>query len=132
MGFLKKHFGDRYRKNSYSQCGEDLIVDFLRKRIKLKYEFNYLDIGAFHPSRFSNTFYFYKKRFSGVCVEPNPDACNLIKTKRRRDSVINAGVGSDKCLADFYVIKGGTLSTFSKEEAKKCEQNPVFNGHSQT
>jgi FkbM family methyltransferase len=120
MSLLKKYFGDRYRKYVYAQCGEDIIVDFLRKRLGLKKEFTYLDVGAFHPSRFSNTYYFYRKGFTGVCVEPDPQLCREIAARRRRDKVLNIGIGlSSDPYADFYQMSSRTLNTFSREEAER-------------
>jgi len=44
--------------NSYSQNYEDLIVE---KFFGRKYRSKYLEIGAYHPTRLSNTYRFYKK-----------------------------------------------------------------------
>ncbi len=46
---------DKYSTKSYSQEGEDLILHriFERKRIGF-----YVDAGAHHPFRFSNTIFF--------------------------------------------------------------------------
>ena len=43
----------------YSQEGEDMILSymFIQKRT-IGF---YMDVGAHHPNRFSNTYYFYKK-----------------------------------------------------------------------
>lgn len=120
MSFFRKYFGDRYRKYTYAQCGEDIIIDFLRKRLGLKQEFTYLDVGAFHPSRFSNTYFFYRKGFSGVCVEPDPELCRIIANKRSRDKVLNVGLGfTSEPYADFYQMSSRTLNTFSREEAER-------------
>jgi hypothetical protein len=54
--------------NSYAQFREDTILDrFFKKSTGF-----YIDIGANHPDRFSNTKKFYKKGWSGINIEPNP------------------------------------------------------------
>lgn len=114
-----------YGRISYSQFGEDLLVDTALTRLLISQP-TYLDIGAHHSRYLSNTFYLYRKGCHGVCVEPNPVLCKEIKEHRDRDICINAGVGFDSAeFADFYVMKNSTLSTFSKDEAEQIERlNP--------
>lgn len=109
-------------KISFSQCGEDLIVDFvLRETLHIKQP-SYLDIGAYHPSLLSNTYHFYKLGGRGVCVEPDPILCAAIKQTRPRDICLNAGVGLTATdTADFYVMSVGTLNTFSRQEAERYQ-----------
>ena len=55
-------------QTTYSQTGEDLILDIL---LKDKPKGFYIDIGGNHPKKFNNTFLFYKKGWDGINVEPN-------------------------------------------------------------
>jgi FkbM family methyltransferase len=111
---------------SYSQFGEDTIVNnLLLKDLAFK-TMSYLDIGANNPQFISNTFLFYEKGFSGVLVEPNSSLCEKLKAERPRDTVLNVGVGIDENVkeADFYQFgeENDGLSTFSAEEAKYWEE----------
>ena len=54
----------------------------------------YIDIGAGHPFRWSNTARLYRKGWSGTLVEPNPARAVLLKRFRRRDRVVQALVGA--------------------------------------
>lgn len=104
---------------TYSQCGEDLILASLFYKLSIAKP-TYLDIGANHPTYISNTYYFYLRGSSGVCVEPNPFLAKKIRKVRSRDVVIEAGIGvSQQTEADFYLFPKSAhgLSTFSKEEA---------------
>lgn len=102
---------------SYSQCGEDLIVRFIFKVLKIEKP-TYIDIGAHHPEYLSNTYLLYKNGSSGVCVEPDPTLFEQIKRKRPKDICLNIGIGSTEAtLADFFVMSTKVLSTFSKKEA---------------
>jgi len=108
---------------SYSQTGEDLIIEFLvaAKRIQA---FTYLDIGANHPVKLNNTFKFYEKGCMGVSVEPDPVLYAILSAKRKNDICLNigiAGISSDS--ADFYIMEEGLLNTFSKVEAEQLELN---------
>ena len=48
---------DLYANKSYSQEGEYMI---LRRIFENENTGFYVDVGAHHPKRFSNTYYFYK------------------------------------------------------------------------
>ena len=67
---LSHIFFDLYAIKCYSQEGEDMI---LRRIFEEKNGF-YVDVGAHHPRRFSNTYYFYKQGWTGISIEPNPQA----------------------------------------------------------
>src|SRR6266404_5627195 len=72
-----------------SQFGEDKIVASL-----LPEKGTYLDIGAYHPHLYSNTYLLYKKGWSGTVVEPNPDMFVLWRVFRPKDTFVNCAVGS--------------------------------------
>jgi FkbM family methyltransferase len=108
-----------YRKISYSQCCEDLIIEYICNIIDMN-NLTYVDIGAHHPVQLSNTYLFYKKGCSGVCIEPDPTLYSELKNKRRRDLCLNVGVGiGHDCKADYYIMTSKTLNTFSKETAER-------------
>lgn len=117
------------QKISFSQCGEDLIVDFLFTwQLGIK-SIVYMDIGAHHPFRLNNTYLFYKRGCTGVNIEPDSTLFELIKKERPRDFNINKGIGfGDKTeIADFYIMSLNALNTFSKEEAERVNR---IKGHS--
>ncbi len=111
----------RDAKHSYAQAGEDLIIDFIAKAMQLE-NMTYLDIGAHHPTHFSNTYLFYKRGCHGVLVEPDPELNTAIKRVRPRDVCIEAGVGLRSTnTSQFFVMSTRTLNTFSEIEAKRYE-----------
>ncbi len=121
MSLVTRFFPQRFGKMSYSQLGEDLILDQIFNSLDV-FKPLYLDIGAYHPVHLSNTFRFYRKGASGVCVEPDPNRYAYFKRLRKRDICLNVGVGSDdQANADYYVFSPPTLNTFSKEEAQRYQ-----------
>lgn len=106
---------NRYFKGSYSQKGEDLMID---KYFNHKKKGFYIDIGASHPTKLSNTRFFYDKGWWGINVEPNPTRIGLFLEQRKRDINLNVGIGSRIKKAVFYRFEGAALSTFSEKEAK--------------
>lgn len=112
------HFRDEITickpKKSYSQIGEDLIVDHFLGHKKNGF---YVDIGAYHPVHLSNTHLFYARGWNGLQVEPDFKRSLLFKKYRPRSTTLNVGVGNTESEKNFYVFKEEALSTFSKESA---------------
>ena len=109
-------------KKSYSQSGEDLIIDYIFTNYLHIPRPTYLDIGAHHPTYLSNTYLFYKKGCCGVCVEPDRTLYDEIRKKRCNDTCLNVGVGlAGASKAPFYIMSEKTLNTFSQEEAERYQ-----------
>lgn len=109
-----------FRKYSYSQSGEDLIIKFLLEMLHGRRPKKYLDIGANHPFYISNTALFYAEGGSGILIEPDPYLANLLRNKRSRDTVMQSGVHfSGEKKADFYIFDTPTLNTFSSHEMER-------------
>lgn len=116
--FSIKSLLNKNHKISYSQCGEDIIVDFIFKLLKNN-NITYLDIGAHSPTYLNNTYLFYNNNCRGVCVEPDPDLYEELKKVRNKDICLNMGIGASKdSEADFYIMSTKTLNTFSREDAE--------------
>ena len=122
--FLKRKL-KVYKKYSYSQCGEDLIIDFLFETLKIKYP-TYLDLGAHHPCYLSNTYRFYRTGSVGVNIEADPALIGAFKKIRPRDQNINVGIGPKAGFLDLYVMSVPTLNTFSLEEAERFKKESGF------
>lgn len=106
-------------KNSYSQKGEDLIID---KLLNYKREGLYIDVGASDPNRFSNTKRFYKRGWHGINIEPNPDKFSKFIKKRPRDINLNLGIANTDQRLSFYMFIPNNVSTFSKKEAESSKK----------
>ncbi len=77
---------------SFSQFGEDLFInDFFSDQKKGKY----VDLGAFHPMRLSNTYLLHKRGWSGTNVDLNPISIDLFNIARKTDNNVCALI-SDK------------------------------------
>jgi FkbM family methyltransferase len=119
-----KLFFKKLYKKTYSQCGEDVIIEFLFGMMGIKQP-NYLDIGANEPIKFNNTYYFFKNKGSkGVLIEPNPMLAPALKSKRTGDTLLSCGIGfnNKEEEADFYVMDWHVFNTFSKEAAYETQE----------
>lgn len=102
--------------NSYSQNGEDKIIE---KLFDKDYVGKYLEIGAYHPKRLSNTYRFYKKGWRGVVIEPNPNIKKLFIRFRPQDIFMNVGISDKSQVLNYYQFLIPALNTFSQVEADK-------------
>jgi FkbM family methyltransferase len=120
-----------HKKYSYSQTGEDVIIDFIFQHILRLPNFTYFDIGAHHPTYLSNTALFYKNGMTGICVEPDPVLHEKIVKARSKDTCLNIGIGfnEDENLEEeleFYIMSARTLNTFSRQEAERLNSEGQY------
>jgi FkbM family methyltransferase len=101
-------------RRSYSQEGEDMIYRSFFENRK-HYKGFYIDVGAHHPFRYSNTLYFYQKGWRGINIEPTPAAKKLFDIFRKRDINLNLGISLDQGMLPFYCFNEPALNSFSKE-----------------
>lgn len=106
----------RYFLSSYSQQGEDLVIDELLGKKKRGF---YVDVGAHDPIRFSNTKRFYDKGWKGINIDPNPALIEKFKKERNKDINLALGVSKRNGLLEFSEFFPSTLSTFSEAEAEQ-------------
>lgn len=106
-------------RKSYSQQGEDIVLFHVLRDVLKVNPPTYMDVGAAHPVRSNNTYLLYGTGGHGVLVEPNPMFAKLLREKRPRDTVVEAGIGVTSAeAADYYEIKDAPmLNTFSAEQA---------------
>jgi FkbM family methyltransferase len=103
-------FINRHWQKSYSQEGEDLI---LYRLIYGKIEKGfYVDVGAHHPKRFSNTYFFYKKGWQGINIEPMPGSKYLFNLYRPRDINLEIPISSKEEILTYYIFNDPALNGF--------------------
>ena len=107
---------DWFGKRSFAQSGEDIIADI---ELGKKKKGAYIDVGAFHPKLFSNTYLFYKRGWRGVCIEPRPEAKEAFEKVRPGDKFVGMGVGEKKDVLEYFEFADGAANTFSAEQAEK-------------
>ena len=105
-----------FANRSWSQEGEDMI---LRRLFGNRGSGFYVDVGAHHPRRFSNTHYFYRQGWRGINIEPNPDGHALLKLFRRRDRNINCGVSDQEGTLPYYRFDEPALNTLDRDTAER-------------
>ncbi|MDB5146688.1 MAG: FkbM family methyltransferase [Mucilaginibacter sp.] len=99
---------------SYSQEGEDMVLRSFFEG-KKNYKGYFVDVGAHHPYRYSNTLFFYQKGWKGINIEPTPGAIKAFNIFRRKDINLNIGVSDRRDKLIFYCFNEPALNGFSKE-----------------
>jgi FkbM family methyltransferase len=99
-----------FRRSAYGQWAEDLLIGGLAPE-KMGF---YIDIGAFHPMHYSNTYLLYKRGWRGIAVDPNASTGTLFRMHRPRDTFVQSGVGKTKDTLPYYVFNHQSCNTFSE------------------
>lgn len=114
-----------YSLKSYSQEGEDMILRRIFETVETGF---YVDIGAHHPRRFSNTYFFYKKGWSGINVDATPGSMKLFKQIRNKDINIEAAIAEEEKELTFFMFKEQALNTFDAElSIIRSNTQPIIN-----
>ena len=115
-----------YRMESYSQQGEDLILRILFSHLERGF---YVDVGAFAPKRFSNTYFFYKRGWRGINIDATPGAVSTFNRQRPRDINVEAAVAGDSRDMTLYMFNAQEVNTLSPglaEQETKHSARPLL------
>ncbi len=109
---------------SFSQEGEDILLARMFNDGRVG---TYVDVGAHHPYRFSNTYKFYRLGWRGINVDAMPGSMELFRKRRSRDINLELGVAEEAGEMTFNVFSEPALNTFDAAIAKAREQdgNPI-------
>lgn len=105
----------------YGQDGEDLILDRLFEHQALGF---YVDVGAHHPARFSNTYLFYKRGWHGINIDAMPGGMRNFELMRPRDINIECGVAGSAGKLMYHRFNEPALNTFDAVEAQLKNKPP--------
>jgi FkbM family methyltransferase len=100
---------DSFVRRSWSQEGEDILLSRL---FEGKEQGFYVDVGAHHPRRFSNTQYFYRRGWRGINIEPNPEAAKAFRIERPGDINLQTAISDVPGKLTYYVFDEPALNTF--------------------
>lgn len=103
---------------SYSQNKEEhFIIEYFNGKVG-----KCIDIGAFHPFKFSNTRRLIELGWSAVLVEPAPSLFKLFEELYSTDNnitILNCAIGDTTDHVKFYESEGDAVSTTSEEHREK-------------
>lgn len=105
---------------SYSHQGEDAPLQAILKWVK---NGTYVDVGAYHPTLYSNTYAFYKKGWKGIVIDPNSDMKPLFALVRPRDTFVHSAVGEKAEERPYYMFDDGAYNSFDEARARGWESS---------
>ena len=114
-----QHQASTFLNLSFSQEGEDLVLYRLFGNKPTGF---YIDIGAHHPFRFSNTCKFHLMGWKGINIDPLPGSMKLFDEHRPNDINLEIAI-LDKKGDDlkYYVFDEPALNTFDAEAAIRLD-----------
>jgi len=115
--YLNSHAG-----TYYSQEGEDIL---LSRIFGEQTEGFYVDVGAHHPRRFSNTCFFYKRGWRGINIDALPGSMKVFQKFRPRDINLELAVSEREQVLTYYMFNEPALNGFSKTISEK-RQTDVY------
>jgi FkbM family methyltransferase len=112
----------KFLNRSYSQEGEDMILSrFLNKRNGF-----FVDVGAHHPIRFSNTFKFYNSGWRGINIDAMPGSMEVFKKIRQQDINLEIPISDVDEKIKYYIFNETALNSLNEEEARKKAEIPGY------
>jgi FkbM family methyltransferase len=104
-----------------SQFDEDKQI---LKNFPKNYSGIYLDVGAFHPIKVSNTYRMYKNGWKGINIDMNPFSIELFKYARPKDINICAAISNKESYQISYFHNDQSpLNTIDKNHTKFLKSN---------
>lgn len=118
----------KYHHISFSQQGEDIL---LSRMFSDKNNGFYVDIGAHHPTRFSNTYYFYLKGWNGINIDANPGSMDEFNRIRPRNVNLEIAISDTEEKLKFYRMSDRALNSFSEQHIEHIISNSTYKNVSQ-
>ena len=109
--YLNSHAG-----TFYSQEGEDVLLGRIFGDQSTGF---YVDVGAHHPKRFSNTYFFYKRGWRGINIDALPGSMKVFQKLRPRDINLEIAISEKEQILTYYMFNEPALNCFSKTISTK-------------
>ena len=114
----------RYHSHSYALEGEDLI---LAECFHYRRNGFFVDVGAHHPKRFSNTYHFYRYRgWRGINIDAMPGSMRAFRRSRPEDVNVESAVAETAGAVEFFMFDEPALNTCDAELATFRQQSEGF------
>ena len=107
----------------YSQEGEDIILQGIFTNQQRGF---FIDIGAHHPVRFSNTYMFYKMGWRGINIDAMPGSMDCFSTIRPEDNNLEIPISEKPQTLIYYMFDEPCLNSFSKKLTDERIQNTPY------
>mgnify|MGYP006121617031 FL=1 len=107
------------KRKTYAQQGEDLFIFNYMKKKKIV-NGTYVDLGAFHPIKYSNTCLLFNNGWSGLNIDLNQTAIDYFDIVRPKDNNICCAISNkEEKIKVFINSIFSPINTINKKHAKK-------------
>lgn len=93
----------------------------LRRHFEGRGPGTYVDVGAHHPWRFSNTYWFYRRGWSGLNIDATPGSMDAFRRARPRDRNVEAAVAGVARTITFFAFDDPALNTFDPVAVERAK-----------
>jgi FkbM family methyltransferase len=126
LRLIRKVFFTRRWQRYWSQYGEDIV---LNRVLNLKQKGIYVDVGCYHPVKYSNTYKLHRHGWRGVNIDLDSVKIQAFRWCRPRDANIVAAISETEGTlplwsAGFYSL----TSTLDPATAGRLKKNPHGQG----
>lgn len=105
----RKVYLSRYKQIHYAQFGEDVILnEWIDEDVKFGY---YVDVGCYHPRKFSNTYFLYKRGWRGINIDLDNIKIEAMNLLRPEDINITAAVSDQIKNVEIYTDRKYSLGS---------------------
>lgn len=125
-----KRYINKINPNSdfyYSQNGEDILLNVIFNNINNGF---YIDVGAYHPIRFSNTYRLYQRGWRGINIDAMPGSMHNFKKIRPSDINLEVPIYDADSKLNYYMFEEQAYNTLDKNVADKLKlkgNHPIKN-----
>lgn len=105
-----------YSTRYYGQNAEDAIASSFFPQ---GYPGFYVDIGAHHPVKYSNTYLLYQSGWHGINIDPLPGSMLLFNEMRPLDINLEVCVFDSEQIVKYYSFDEPAYNTLSSERAEE-------------
>ena len=116
---LSEHDYFKHLNICFSQEGEDQILSQFFYGVDNGF---FLDIGAYHPIKYSNTYKFYLQGWRGINIDAMPGSMTLFNEIRPEDINVETGVAENESNLPYYIFDQTGINTFSEKFALDMER----------
>ena len=101
----------------FTNSGEDAILQSIfSKKLSKKEKGFFVDIGAYHPYKASNTYLFYINGWTGINIDARPGSMKAFNQVRPKDINLENGVGEkEDTLLYYFIDDNSSMNSFSKK-----------------
>ncbi len=107
---------DDYFRVSVAQEGEDLLLLALFGE---RADGFYVDIGAHHPRKYSNTFVLYERGWRGINIDAMPGSMAAFRASRPGDVNLEVAISDARRVLTYYEFNEPALNGFDPDAARR-------------